>query len=136
MDNEQIARRFNRMAALMEVRGEDSFRIRSYRMAAEAIETWPVEMKQIATAEGAQRQAAAQRLRQNHQIRHDAEVLEREESARATEAGQNLIKDQERAGCRTALAQSRYEILAWNSDPPLRLNWLDHYCGYTRIDRP
>jgi DNA polymerase (family 10) len=53
MDNEQIARRFNRMAALMEVRGEDSFRTRSYRMAAEAIETWPTPMKQIAAAEGA-----------------------------------------------------------------------------------
>jgi len=53
MENEQIARRFNRVAALMEVRGEDSFRIRSYRMAAEAIETWPTPMKQIAAAEGA-----------------------------------------------------------------------------------
>lgn len=51
MTNEQIARRFNRMASLMEVRGEDSFRIRSYRMAAEAIETWPMPMKEIA-AEG------------------------------------------------------------------------------------
>lgn len=53
MDNEQIARRFNRMAALMEVRGEDTFRTRSYRMAAEAIETWPTPVKQIAAAEGA-----------------------------------------------------------------------------------
>jgi DNA polymerase (family 10) len=53
MENEQIARRFNRMAALMEVRGEDSFRIRSYRMAAEAIETWPTPVKEIAAKEGA-----------------------------------------------------------------------------------
>ena len=53
MDNEQIARRFNRMASLMEVRGEDSFRIRSYRMAAEAIETWPMPVKEIAAQEGA-----------------------------------------------------------------------------------
>jgi DNA polymerase (family 10) len=52
MTNEQIARRFNRMASLMEVRGEDSFRIRSYRMAAEAIETWPTPMKEIAAEEG------------------------------------------------------------------------------------
>src|SRR5437870_9201804 len=52
MDNEEIARRFNRMASLMEVRGEDSFRIRSYRMAAEAIETWPTPMKEIAANEG------------------------------------------------------------------------------------
>lgn len=53
MDNEEIARRFNRMASLMEVCGEDPFRIRSYRMAAEAIETWPTPMKKIAANEGA-----------------------------------------------------------------------------------
>jgi DNA polymerase (family 10) len=52
MDNEEIARRFNRMASLMEVRGEDSFRIRSYRMAAEAIETWPTPMNEIAKEQG------------------------------------------------------------------------------------
>src|SRR5437867_3557579 len=52
MDNEEIARRFNRMASLMEVRGEDTFRIRSYRMAAEAIETWPTPMREIAAREG------------------------------------------------------------------------------------
>jgi DNA polymerase (family X) len=53
MTNEQIARRFNRMASLMEIRGEDQFRLRSYRMAAEAIETWPTEMKNIVDQEGA-----------------------------------------------------------------------------------
>jgi DNA polymerase (family X) len=53
MDNEEIALRFNRMASLMEIRGEDSFRTRSYRMAAEAIETWPTQMKEIANKEGA-----------------------------------------------------------------------------------
>src|SRR2546423_8316053 len=52
MDNEQIAQRFNEMASLMEVRGEDSFRLRSYRMAAEAIETWPTPMKEIADEQG------------------------------------------------------------------------------------
>ena len=52
MTNEEIARRFNRMAALMEVRGEDSFRLRSYRMAAEAIETWPTQMQEIAAKDG------------------------------------------------------------------------------------
>lgn len=54
MENEEIARRFNRMASLMEVRGEDPFRIRSYRMAAEAIETWPTSMRVIAANEGAE----------------------------------------------------------------------------------
>jgi len=52
MDNEQIASRFNQMGSLMEVRGEDSFRVRSYRMAAEAIETWPTPLKQVAKDEG------------------------------------------------------------------------------------
>src|SRR5205807_7044902 len=53
MTNEEIARRFNDMASLMEIRGEDPFRIRSYRMAAEAIETWPTQMKSIAAGQGA-----------------------------------------------------------------------------------
>ena len=52
MDNEEIASRFNRMASLMEVRGEDTFRIRSYRMAAEAIETWPTPTQKIAAQDG------------------------------------------------------------------------------------
>ena len=52
MDNEAIARRFYRLAALMDIRGDDPFRLRSYRNAAEAIETWPTPMKKIAAAEG------------------------------------------------------------------------------------
>ena len=52
MDNQSIARRFHRLAALMDIRGDDPFRLRSYRNAAEAIETWPTPMKQIATEEG------------------------------------------------------------------------------------
>ncbi len=52
MDNEAIARRFYRLAALMDIRGDDPFRLRSYRNAAEAIETWPTQLKQIAADEG------------------------------------------------------------------------------------
>jgi DNA polymerase (family 10) len=52
VDNEAIAGRFFRLAALMEIRGDDPFRLRSYRNAAEAIETWPTPMKQIAKDEG------------------------------------------------------------------------------------
>src|ERR1043165_100377 len=52
MTNEDIARRFNQMAALVEGRGEDPFRLRSYRMAAEAIETWPTPMVEIAREQG------------------------------------------------------------------------------------
>lgn len=52
MDNEAIAERFNRLANLMEIRGDDPFRIRSYRNAAEIIETWPTPMKTIADEAG------------------------------------------------------------------------------------
>ena len=52
MNNEAIARRFFRLAALMEIRGDDPFRLRSYRNAGEAIETWPTPLKQIAKDEG------------------------------------------------------------------------------------
>lgn len=52
MDNESIALRFYRLAALMEIRGDDPFRLRSYRNAAEAIETWPNPLKTIAEQEG------------------------------------------------------------------------------------
>lgn len=52
MDNAAIARRFYRLAALMEIRGDDPFRWRSYRNAAEAIEVWPTPLKEIADKEG------------------------------------------------------------------------------------
>lgn len=52
MNNEDIARRFYQLATLMEVRGDDPFRWRSYRNAAEAIETWPTPMAEIAKKEG------------------------------------------------------------------------------------
>jgi len=52
MENEVIARRFYRLAALMEIRGDDPFRLRSYRNAAEAIEVWPTPLKEIAEKEG------------------------------------------------------------------------------------
>ncbi len=52
MDNAEIARRFHRLSALMEIRGDDPFRLRSYRNAAEAIEVWPTPLKDIAEKEG------------------------------------------------------------------------------------
>src|ERR1041384_2007383 len=52
MTNEGIARRFHRLSALMEIRGDDPFRLRSYRNAAEAIEVWPTPLKEIAEKEG------------------------------------------------------------------------------------
>jgi DNA polymerase (family 10) len=53
MDNEEIARRFERLALIMEIRGDDRYRVRSYRNAAEIIESWPVPVAEIARAEGA-----------------------------------------------------------------------------------
>src|ERR671939_1355446 len=53
MTNEEIARRFERLALLLEIRGEDRYRVRSYRNAAEMIEVWPVPLERIARTEGA-----------------------------------------------------------------------------------
>jgi DNA polymerase (family 10) len=52
MDNEAIAERFTRLTNLMEIRGDDPFRIRSYRNAAEMIESWPTPLKEIAAEQG------------------------------------------------------------------------------------
>ncbi|HEX8475421.1 MAG TPA: helix-hairpin-helix domain-containing protein [Pyrinomonadaceae bacterium] len=53
MNNREIARRFERLATMLEIRGDDRYRVRSYRNAAETIETWPTEMSLIASEEGA-----------------------------------------------------------------------------------
>lgn len=52
MENGSIARRFFQLATLMEIRGDDPFRLRSYRNAAEAIEVWPDSVADIARNEG------------------------------------------------------------------------------------
>ena len=52
MTNEEIARRFERLSVLMSIRGDDQFRVRSYRNAAEVIETWPTPLARIAKDEG------------------------------------------------------------------------------------
>ncbi|HEY0100517.1 MAG TPA: helix-hairpin-helix domain-containing protein [Pyrinomonadaceae bacterium] len=53
MENGEIARRFERLALIMEIRGDDRYRVRSYRNASEIIETWPTPLAQIAREEGA-----------------------------------------------------------------------------------
>ncbi|HVF87815.1 MAG TPA: helix-hairpin-helix domain-containing protein [Pyrinomonadaceae bacterium] len=53
MENNEIARRFKRLATMMEIRGDDQYRVRSYRNAAEVIETWPTPLREIAAEEGA-----------------------------------------------------------------------------------
>jgi DNA polymerase (family 10) len=52
MTNVELARRFERLALLMEIRGDDRFRVRSYRNAAETLETWPSSVAAIAREEG------------------------------------------------------------------------------------
>ncbi|MDT7777580.1 MAG: polymerase [Acidobacteriota bacterium] len=52
MTNVEMARRFERLALLLEIRGEDKFRVRSYRNAAETLETWPSSVALIAREEG------------------------------------------------------------------------------------
>src|SRR5688572_4329826 len=49
MDNREIARLLSETADLMEVAGEDGFRIRSYRNAASAIESYPERIAAIAS---------------------------------------------------------------------------------------
>jgi len=53
MTNQEIADVFRRLANLMELRGDDLFRIRSYRTAAETIEDWPKPLAEIAADGGA-----------------------------------------------------------------------------------
>ncbi|MBA2501697.1 MAG: hypothetical protein H0V27_02340 [Pyrinomonadaceae bacterium] len=53
MTNEEIADRFARLAMLMEIRGEDAFRTRSYRNAAETLREWTTDLSRIAREEGA-----------------------------------------------------------------------------------
>ncbi len=50
--NEEIAKRFEQLAALMEIRGENEYRIRSYRNAADMIRSWPTSLVVIASEEG------------------------------------------------------------------------------------
>src|SRR4051812_33396313 len=52
MTNESIAQRFSRLADLLEIKGDDTYRIRSYRNAALTIEGWPTPLKEIAADEG------------------------------------------------------------------------------------
>ena len=49
MDNKALANILYETADLLEVAGEDSFRIRSYRNAAESIEGWPQQIRDIAS---------------------------------------------------------------------------------------
>src|SRR5215467_10867364 len=47
MDNKALAGILYETADLMEIDGQDSFRVRSYRMAAQAVEAWPQQIAEI-----------------------------------------------------------------------------------------
>ncbi len=53
MDNQTIATLLDETASLLEISGADSFRVRSYRRAAEAVESTTQRMADLATAEDA-----------------------------------------------------------------------------------
>jgi len=48
MINHDVARMFHQIADLLEIKGEDPFRINSYRKAARGIEEWPEELNAVA----------------------------------------------------------------------------------------
>lgn len=52
MTNAEIAQRFRHLADLMEIRGDEHFRIRSYREAAETIGQWLTPLSRIAADDG------------------------------------------------------------------------------------
>ena len=52
MTNPQIADVFRRLAALMELGGENFFKVRSYQSAADTIEDWPQPLADIFAATG------------------------------------------------------------------------------------
>jgi DNA polymerase (family X) len=47
VDNRQIARVLHEIADLLDIKGEDSFRIRSYRLAAESLESYGQDVVEI-----------------------------------------------------------------------------------------
>src|SRR5437879_2863524 len=49
LDNKSVAGMFYEVADLMEINNDDSFRVRSYRRAAEAIEALPSPIAELAT---------------------------------------------------------------------------------------
>ncbi|MBL8188123.1 MAG: hypothetical protein JNK38_08950 [Acidobacteria bacterium] len=54
MTNQQIAEIFRRLANLLELRGENFFKLRSYQSAADTIEDWPQPLAEIVADKGAE----------------------------------------------------------------------------------
>ncbi len=47
MDNRALARVLHEMADALEIKGENAFRVRSYRMSAESVETWGEDVAEM-----------------------------------------------------------------------------------------
>src|SRR5581483_3555919 len=85
--------------------------------------------------EGAERQPAAERLREDEEGRDDAGVLVGEEVPRAPEPRHHLVEDEERARLVAAAAQRREELRARDPHARLRLDRLDDDGGGPLVDR-
>src|SRR6266851_5568137 len=88
----------------------------------------------VAAAECPKRQAAAERLRHNDDIRHNAEMFERKELAGAAKTSQHLVEDKHRAGAIALLAKRAHEARLGDAHAAFSLNWLDHDGGDSRVD--
>ncbi len=52
MTNQEIAHVFRRLANLLELRGENFFKVRSYQSAADTIEDWPQPLAELVAEQG------------------------------------------------------------------------------------
>lgn len=53
MTNQQIAEVFRRLANLLDLRGDNFFKVRSYQSAADTIEDWPQSLSELVAENGA-----------------------------------------------------------------------------------
>src|SRR5215470_9481092 len=88
----------------------------------------------VAAGKRAQRQTAADCLSHHDDIRHDAEMLERENRTCATKAGQHFVEDQQCARAIASLAKCADKSDLRNAYAALCLNRLDHHRCDSRID--
>src|SRR6266436_3493722 len=81
----------------------------------------------IRRAERPERQSSAERLRQNHDIRRNAEMLERKEPTCAPHPGQNFVKNKQRAASCASATQRLDKTRMRDPDPAFGLNRFNHH---------
>ena len=84
---------------------------------------------------GADRKAAAERLRQRHDVGRDAGMLIGEHIAGAADAGLDLVEDQQQPVVVAQLAQRAQEGMRHDPHAALAHDRLDHDGGGLRTDR-